>query len=80
MNDAQKLETVYGSTPVEGGPDRMAKLIGESFWKGSSCELREEVLGKIWSVWSHSGTNRAGIIVVRRGKRLQFGTPAGVSR
>lgn len=70
-----KLGTVYGSTTTQDGPERMEKLIGESFWKGSSCKLREEIPGELWSVWSHGDTNRAGIVVVRKGKRLQFGTP-----
>ena len=73
-----KLETVYGSTPAESGIERMREMIGKDFWAGSSCELREEVPGKVWSVWSHQGTNRAGIVVVRKGKRFQFGTPAAV--
>ena len=71
-----KLEIVFGSTPFEDGPDRMAKFIGEKFWCGSSCELREEDPGKVWSVWSHQGTRRAGIVVVRKGRRLQFGKVA----
>ena len=71
-----KLETVYGSTLLEDGPEGMAKLIGEKFWCRSSCELREEDPGKVWSVWSHQGTRRAGIVVVRKGRRLQFGKAA----
>ena len=70
-----KLATIYGSTRFSEGPDNMAAFIGKSFWCGSSCTLREEESGKVWSVWSHGGTQRAGIVVVRKGARLLFGIP-----
>ena len=71
-----KLSTVYGSTPAAKGLEEMARMIGCDFWCGSSCDLREEVTGKVWSVWSHGNTKKSALVVVRKGGRLQFGPVA----
>ena len=71
-----KLSTVYGSTPAAKGPEEMERMIGRDFWGGSSCDLREEVPGNVWSVWSHGNTRKSSLVVVRKGGRFQFGPVA----